>query len=157
MDFYDFAEKGVEKACETLGIEKPDVIFYQIEDGEDCNIHSVFFKDDYSIGFDISAFHHPFQIVAAAFHESRHAFQWQIIKGLYDGEEIISNITKEKWKMEFSEYKPPSKNARLEKQYLIQDIEIDAILFAYRECKDFLDAEDLAPVELMYLISENDV
>ncbi len=35
--------------------------------------------------------------------------------------------------------------------------EIYAILFAYRECKDFLDAEDLVPVELMHLISENDV
>jgi len=121
--------------------------FYKTDGNDDLNIRSVFFKEKYQIGFDSEAleFAHPFQIAAAAYHESRHAFQWQIINGLYTGEEKVELSIIKTWEKEFFEYTSPSNDVDKEKEYLFQEIEKDAISFSYNQWKGIIDDDILIP------------
>ncbi|MFA7105722.1 MAG: hypothetical protein WC154_00325 [Candidatus Izemoplasmatales bacterium] len=141
------AEIAVKKACEILQIEEPEVVFYKTEGKDDLNIRSVFFKEKYQIGFDSDALKvaHTFQIAAAAYHESRHAFQWQVVNDLYTGNEVVNIITKKSWMNDFMNYDSPSIDEKEEKEYLSQSIEVDAVMFAYQQWKDIIDKDILIP------------
>lgn len=150
MDNFYLAEISVKKACELLQIEEPEVVFFRTDGNDNLNIRSVFFKDKYQIAFDSKALEvaNPFQIVAAAYHESRHAFQWQVINGLYTGTEEVNEDTIEVWKTEFNNYNSPSIDDNKEKEYLLQEIEVDAVLFAYNQWKKIIDEKELIPTKI---------
>lgn len=154
IDCFDMAEVAVKKACEVLQIEEPEVVFYKTDGNDNLNIRSVFFKENYQIGFDSEALEvaHPFQIAAAAYHEARHAFQWQVVNDLYTGNEVVDIITKKSWLNDFMNYDSPSINKTQDKEYLSQAIEVDAVMFAYYQWKDIIDIDILIPKELEDLI-----
>lgn len=150
MDNFDLAQIAVRKASKILHIKEPEVVFFKTEGNDDLNIRSVFFKEIYQIGFDSEALEVAplFQIVAAAYHESRHAFQWLVINGLYTGRELIEQETIDVWRSEFCNYTSPSLDDYKEKEYLLQEIEVDAILFAYNQWEDVIDEDVLIPAKI---------
>ncbi|MDY0316139.1 MAG: hypothetical protein RBQ63_00025 [Acholeplasmatales bacterium] len=132
MDNYEIAIKGVQFAAHLLEIETPDVQFFSNQSYSDRGINSVFLKDEYIIAFNEEWLEQadPMEVQVTCFHESRHAFQWKCINGEIQTE--IDSNTIQKWEQEMSNYNQPSQSEKPEEAYLKQEIEIDAIAFAYR-------------------------
>ena len=101
-------------------------------------INSIFLRERYIIAFNEEWIEHanPMQIQVTCFHESRHAFQWKLVKGDYQGKSNIDAKTIQIWKEEMSNYNSPTKKDIPEEEYLSQKIEIDAIAFAHYYMKE---------------------
>jgi hypothetical protein len=114
MDNYNFAEIGVEKASKLLEIEEPEIFFFTTESANHNDVNAIFFKEDYSIGFNSSWVEqaNTSEILLTAFHGTRHAFQYSVINKKYSGKEMISPELVAKWKQEFSEYEQPKNLTR---------------------------------------------
>lgn len=85
------------------------------------------------------------EIQVTCFHESRHAFQWKVIIGEYNGTEVVDSITIQKWKKEMNEYSQPTKKDIPEEEYLMQEIEIDAIAFAHKMMLEYFGVKTFIP------------
>ena len=64
------------------------------------------------------------EVMVTCFHESRHAFQHEIINDRYNGNIKIDSATKELWLKETNDYKSRY-NDSSDEYYLIQDLELD--------------------------------
>ncbi len=145
MDNYEIAIKGVKFAAHTLEIETPDVQFFSNQSYSSRGINSVFIKDEYIIAFNEEWLEQadPMEVQVTCFHESRHAFQWKCINGEIQTE--IDSLTIQKWKDEMSNYNQPTKKDVPEEEYLKQEIEIDAILYAHLMMLEHLDVKTFIP------------
>ncbi|AUD62680.1 hypothetical protein BK010_03415 [Tenericutes bacterium MO-XQ] len=132
MDNYKVAINGTKLAAQILGIDTPDVQFFYNKDLTGKGINSIFLKEDYIIAFNEEWVEqaNPMEIQVTCFHESRHAFQWKCINE--DGPSNVELSTLQIWKKEMNEYSQPTKKDIPEEEYLMQEIEIDAIAFAHK-------------------------
>jgi hypothetical protein len=123
MDNYQVAINGTSLAARILGIETPDVQFFYNQDLTKKGINSIFLKDKYIIAFNEEWIEqaNPMEIQVTCFHESRHAFQWEVINSEYTGTEIVDSVTIQKWKDEMSNYNSPTKKDIPEEEYLKQE------------------------------------
>lgn len=85
------------------------------------------------------------EIQVTCFHETRHAFQWKLIQGEYQGDCNIDSKTIQIWKEEMSNYNSPTKKDMPEKEYLSQKIEIDAIAFAHLQMNELFEINTIIP------------
>ena len=147
MDNYEVAINGTTLAARILGIETPDVQFFYNQDMTVKGINSIFLKERYIIAFNEEWIEqaNPMEIQVTCFHETRHAFQWKLIAGEYQGESNIDPRTIEIWKNEMSNYNSPTKKDIPEQEYLRQKIEIDAIAFAHFQMKKIYNVKSFIP------------
>ncbi len=124
MDNYEVAINGTTLAARILGIETPDVQFFYNQDMTEKGINSIFLKERYIIAFNEEWIEqaNPIEIQVACFHETRHAFQWKLITGEYQGESNINSKTIQIWKEEMSNYNSPTKKEIPEEEYLKQKL-----------------------------------
>ena len=151
MDNFELAMMGVKIACKVLQIKMPEVLFFNNKTLDEKGINAIFQKEDYIIAFSenwIKSVKTNMEIMITCFHESRHAFQYQVIKGNYKGTESISNNTLELWKSEFNQYHAPSGEIENDNDYLYQDIEIDAISFAHKMMLEHFGVKTIVPDEV---------
>lgn len=78
-------------------------------------------------------------------HESRHAFQYNITNGLYNGEDNVNEDIIKQWKLEFKSYHSGSGVPSNDNKYLFQDIEIDAIAFAHKMMLEHFEVKTFIP------------
>lgn len=93
-------------------------------------IAAVFLKDDDYIAVNSVYNELSPSVVIFLAHESRHAYQWQVINGLLPAKE---SDDLDRWKYEFENHiKPASEINHPDdvKEYALQNIEIDAIAFS---------------------------
>jgi hypothetical protein len=147
MDNYQVAINGTSLAARVLGIETPDVQFFYNQNITKKRINSMFMKDKYIITFNEEWLDqaNPMEILITCFHETRHAFQWKVILGEYSGNEVIDSITVQKWKNEMNNYNQPTKKDIPNEEYLMQEIEIDAIVFAHKMMLEHFDVKTIIP------------
>ena len=90
------------------------------------------------------------EIMITALHETRHAYQ----KFCIDTRSREDIKTIEAWEKEFNQYNQPSgKNTPTDdSSYLKQEIEIDAVAFAYHQMKELFDVEVKIPEEIKEII-----
>jgi len=147
MDNYQVAISGTRLAAQILGIETPDVQFFYNKDLTKKGINSIFLKDEYIIAFNEEWIEqaNPMEIQVTCFHESRHAFQWKVITGEYNGTEVVNPVTVQKWKDEMNNYNQPTKKDIPEEEYLKQEIEISAIAFAHKMMLEHFGVKTVIP------------
>ncbi len=156
MDNYEVAINGTTLAARILGIETPDVQFFYNQDLTAKRINSIFLKEKYIIAFNEEWIEqaNPMEIQVTCFHESRHAFQWKLITGEYQGDSNIDSKTIQIWKEEMSNYNSPTKKDIPEEEYLSQTIEIDAIAFAHFQMKKIYNVTSFIPVSIKKEVKE---
>lgn len=147
MDNYEVAINGTTLAARILGIETPDVQFFYNQDMTEKGINSIFLKERYIIAFNEEWIEqaNPIEIQVTCFYETRHAFQWKLITGEYQGESNINSKTIQIWKEEMSNYNSPTKKEIPEEEYLKQKIEIDAIAFAHFQIMKLYNVKSIIP------------
>jgi hypothetical protein len=147
MDNYQVAINGTSLAARILGIETPDVQFFYNQDLTKKGINSIFLKGEYVIAFNEEWIDqaNPMEIQVTCFHESRHAFQWKVITGEYNGTEVVDTHTIHKWIDELNNYNSPTKKDIPEEVYLKQEIEIDAIAFAHKKMLEHFGVNTVIP------------
>jgi len=91
------------------------------------------------------------EVMVTCFHESRHAFQHEIINDRYNGNIKIVSATKELWLKETNDYKSRF-NDSYDEYYLIQDLEIDAIAFAHKMMLEHFGVKTVIPKAIDKLI-----
>lgn len=147
MDNYEVAINGTTLAARILGIETPDVQFFYNKELTAKGINSIFLKEKYIIAFNEEWIEqaNPMEIQVTCFHESRHAFQWKMIQGEYQGKSNIDSKTIQIWIEEMSNYNSPTKKDIPEEEYLKQKIEIDAIAFAHYQIMKLYNVKSIIP------------
>lgn len=147
MDNYEVAINGTTLAARILGIETPDVQFFYNQDLTKKGINSIFIKEKCIIAFNEEWIEQatPMEIQVTCFHETRHAFQWKLINGEYQGSNNVDSKTIEIWKNEMSNYNSPTKKDIPEEEYLRQEIEIDAIAFAHLQMNKLYNVKSVIP------------
>lgn len=83
------------------------------------------------------------EVQVTCFHESRHTMQWKCINCEIKTE--TDPITLQKWKHEMNNYNQPTKKDFPEEEYIKQEIEIDAILYAHMMMKEHFNVTTLLP------------
>ncbi len=123
------------------------MLFFYNQDLKEKGINSIFLKDKYIIAYNEEWIEqaNPVEIQVTCFHESRHAFQWKVINSEYTGTEVTDPITIQKWKDEMSNYNSPTKKDIPEEEYLMQEIEIDAIAFAHFQVERLYNIKSVIP------------
>ncbi|HAX02700.1 MAG: hypothetical protein A2Y45_01325 [Tenericutes bacterium GWC2_34_14] len=146
MDNYEIAMTGVEIASKILGIKTPEVRFFVNDDINKKDINAVFLRNDNIIGFNETWLESVewLEVMVTCFHESRHAFQHEVINNRYKGNIKIDSPTKELWVKETSEYKSKFTNSS-DETYLMQDMEIDAIAFAHKMMLVHFEVKTIIP------------
>ncbi|XMB73086.1 hypothetical protein RJI07_04020 [Mycoplasmatota bacterium WC30] len=151
MNNFEIAINGVRLASNLLGIKPPEVTCF-IDDNLNCKgINSMFLKDAYEISFssewiEMSTW---LEILAACFHEARHAFQYVFIRAEYNGKEKISDEEIKVWKQEISSYEQPSGILENDEFYLNQEIEIDAIAYAHYQMYKQFKVKTVIPISIL--------
>ena len=154
MDNYEIAITGVEIASKILGIKTPDVRFFVNDDINKKGINAVFLRNDNIIGFNETWLESVewLEVMVTCFHESRHAFQHEVINNRYNGNIKIDSTTKELWVKETSEYKSKFTNSS-DETYLMQDMEIDAIAFAHKMMLEHFEIKTIVPDSIRNKVS----
>lgn len=151
MDNYQLAMMGVKIASKILHINAPEVRFFIDKNSVERCISAVFNPELYLIAFNenwLENIENNLEIMVTCFHESRHAFQYNIIKGLYNGEDIVNEDTIKQWKQEFESYHSGSGVPSKDSKYLVQDIEIDAIAFAHKMMLEHFEVKTIIPQKI---------
>lgn len=152
MDNFELAMMGVKVAAKILQIKTPEVRFFNNKQADGKGINAIFRKDENIIAFNenwIDGVENNMEIMVTCFHESRHAFQYQVIKGDYIGTETIDKDTIDIWKSEFDQYHTPSGDISSDNGYLFQNIEIDAIAFAHKMMLEHFKVKTIIPGEII--------
>lgn len=71
------------------------------------NINTVFNPSHYAIAFNenwTKNLENNLEIMVTCFHESRHAYQYSVINGLFKNEDIVIKQTIKQWKQGFKSY-----------------------------------------------------
>ena len=136
---------GVTKAAKFLNFKAPEVVFFGAHELPNQAISSLYhrqnnlivFNDDWLLASD------EFEILASAFHESRHAYQFDSIKK----KKNESQETLDLWEKEFEGYISPTDTLDVvqDSPYLRQSIEIDAIAFAHFLLFKLFDLKTVIP------------
>lgn len=81
--------------------------FFVNQDINNKGINAVFLRDDNIVGFNETWLNSVewLEIMVTCFHESRHAFQHEVINDRYNGNIKIDTVTKELWTKETNDYK----------------------------------------------------
>lgn len=147
MDNFQVAIAGVKIAAKVLDIGDVNVEFLEKSYFPNPEINAVFLKENITVVFNKewiinSTF---LEIMVAAFHETRHAYQYfQITES-----ELMKYQQKEetvrKWSIEFEKYIKPCTYSDLEIDYMNQDIEIDAIAFSCFLIKKLFEINTIVP------------
>ena len=155
MDNYEIAMTGVEIASKILGIKTPEVRFFVNNDINNKGINAVFLKDDNIICFNETWLESVewLEVMVTCFHESRHAFQHEVINNTYKGKIIVDTETKKIWINETSEYKSKFTNSS-DEIYLMQDMEIDAIAFAHKMMLEHFEIRTIIPDKIKSRVIE---
>lgn len=151
MDNFELAMMGVKVAAKILQIKTPEVRFFNNKHADEKGINAIFRKEENIIAFNenwIDGVENKMEIMVTCFHESRHAFQYQVIKGDYMGTETVDKDTIDIWKSEFTQYHTPSGDVSSDNRYLFQDIEIDAIAFAHKRMLEYFKVKTIIPDEI---------
>jgi len=151
MDNYELAMMGVKIASKILQIDAPEVRFFIDEIAYGRSINAVFNPRHYAIAFNenwIESLENNLEIMVTCFHESRHAFQHNVINGLFKGEETVTIETIKQWKQEFESYHSGSGIPSKDSKYLVQDIEIDAIAFAHKMMLEHFQVKTIIPHQI---------
>jgi hypothetical protein len=147
MDNFEVAISGVALAARILNIKTPDVQFFNDKKYNEKGINAVFLKDKMIIAFNeiwiTSA--NILEIQTTCFHETRHVFQYLIVSGTYEGNEVIEQATINTWKKDMENYERPSGVLENDEDYLTQDIEIDAIAFAHKMMLEYFEVITIIP------------
>lgn len=130
MSEYEFLLNGVKLVSKILDIDFPSIEIKKINQEK---INAMYIKEYNTIIFDSEWIKNAnlAELMITCFHESRHAFQWQIINDKYFGKVNVNSKTKEIWEKEFNNYQAPAGEFCADLSYIFQDIEIDAITFSY--------------------------
>jgi len=149
MDNYEIAMTGVEIASKILGIKTPEVRFFVNEDINNKGINAVFLRDDNIVGFNETWLKSVewLEVMVTCFHESRHAFQHEVINDRYNGNIKIDSATKALWTKETNDYKSRFDDSS-DDVYLIQDIELDAIAFAHKMMLEHFGVKTVIPNQI---------
>lgn len=145
----EIAELGVSLASNLLGLSELIILYRPASHFSGDDVNALFIKSKYFIVFKDEWIEtaYQFDILTSAFHETRHAYQNAQVDF---PEEFKYKELKEvidKWKMELANYKAsPNISEEHDKQYLDQDIELDAIAFEHYLAMR-LFKEDLEPHE----------
>jgi len=156
MDNFEVALIGVNIASKILQINKPEVRFVSNEDMIEQKISAIYLKDENIIAFEKLWVETAnwLEVQATCFHEVRHAFQYNVIKGEYDGDEILDERTVRRWKDEFSQYHQCQGGLHGGDTYLFQDIEIDAIAFSHYQMNQHFKVKTFLPYQIKNLVLE---
>ena len=97
MDNYEQAIKGVEFASKILQIRTPEVRFFTNEEINNRHVNALYKDHDNIIAFNEQWLKtvNNIEVQVACFHESRHAFQYEVVNGIYRGYlqiDLIINI-----------------------------------------------------------------
>ncbi|MGE4378585.1 MAG: hypothetical protein AB7E16_01575 [Candidatus Izemoplasmatales bacterium] len=156
-DNYQLTMMGVKIASEILRINAPEVRFFIDKNSDERSINAVFNPELYVIAFNenwLNAVENNLEIMVTCFHESRHAYQYNVIKGLYQGQDIVSEDTIKQWKQEFESYHSGSGVPSKDSKYLVQDIEIDAKAFAHKMMLEHFEIKTIIPKPIKNLVLE---
>jgi len=153
MDNFDIAVTGVKIASKILGINTPDVRFFVNEEINNKGINAVFMRTDNIIGFNELWLDTVewLEVMVTCFHESRHAFQHEVINDKYKGNIEIDSQTKQLWIKETNEYKSKFSDTP-DDVYLMQDLEIDAIAFAHKMMLEHFEVKTIIPDQIKLLV-----
>ncbi len=144
MDNYDAVIASIKIASKILNIEEPTFRVFTLDDLEKRNINAVYLKENNIIAFNELWLEEAnvAEILLTSLHEARHAFQWEVITNVYTGSETIDENTKRLWKEEFNNYHSTTGFVENDKKYISQDIERDAIDFAYTTMLEYINIEE---------------
>jgi len=119
-------------------------------------INSIFLKDRWIIAFNEAWIESAnyLEIQITCFHETRHAFQYLVVKGEYKGNEKIDQQTIKQWKQDISNYEQPSGVLENDEDYLKQEIEIDAITFVHYIIKEMYEIQTQIPIVIKTQVYE---
>jgi hypothetical protein len=84
----------------------------------------------------------PDEVLLAAFHEVRHAYQKSQIDAMRYGVYTEPSNLIQRWKIEFDAYHRTNDSKSIDLQYLEQGIEIDARKFANKTLQRFYSTEE---------------
>jgi hypothetical protein len=155
MDNFELAMVGVKIASKILQLKTPEVRFFNNKSLDEKGINAIFRKDEYMIAFNenwVENVKNNMEIMITCFHETRHAFQYQVINGDYMGTETVDKDTIDMWKSEFTQYHRPSGEIENDNDYLYQDIEIGAISFAHKMMLEHFKVKTIIPDEIKVLV-----
>jgi len=148
MDNYQLAMMGVKIASKILHINAPEVRFFIDKNSDERRINAVFNPELYVIAFNenwLDTVENNLEVMVTCFHESRHAYQYNVINRLYKGEDIVNEDTIKHWEQEFKSYHRGSGVPSKDNKYLFQDIEIDAIAFAHKMMLEHFEVKTFIP------------
>ena len=148
MELFELAMYGVKIASKILQINAPEVRFFDDKNADQRDINAIFDPKLYVIAFNenwLDKVENNLEVLVSCFHESRHAFQYNVIKELYSGDEVVSEIIIAKWKYELENYQVGAGIESLDGNYLFQDIEIDAIAFAHKMMLEHFEVKTIIP------------
>ena len=152
MDNFELAMMGVKIASEILHINAPEVRFFIDKNSDERSINAVFNPKLYIIAFNenwLDTVQNNLEVMVTCFHESRHAYQYNVINGLYQGKDIVNEDTIKQWKHEFESYHSGSGVPSKDSKYLVQDIEIDAIAFAHKMMLEHFEVKTIIPESII--------
>ena len=147
MDNYEVVINGVKIAAKILEIEISEIRFFD-KASRNKSINAMFLIDKNIIAFNkewVNKATNINELLITCFHETRHVFQWEVINGKYNGDEVVSSKTKGVWRAEFNNYHSTTGNIDNDQEYLLQDIEIDAITFTYKLMSDYFSVKCTIP------------
>src|SRR5690554_5309684 len=148
MDNFELAMMGVKIASKILHINAPEVRFFIDKNSDERSINAVFNPELYVIAFNenwLDTVENNLEVMVTCFHESRHAYQYNVVNGLYQGKDAINGDTKNQWKQEFKSYHSGSGVPSKDSKYLVQDNEIDAIAFAHKMMLEYFEVKTIIP------------
>lgn len=130
-------------------MQTPEVRFFTNEAINKKGINAIYRKKDNIIAFNeqwIVAANH-IEVQVTCFHEARQLFQYEIVNDKYRGDIAIDEETIKLWKKELSDYKTILKD-KTNEEYLIQDIEVDAITFAHKMMLEHFKVKTIIPEDI---------
>lgn len=157
MDNYELAMMGVKIASKILHINTPEVRFFIDKNSDERSINAVFNPELYVIAFNenwLENVDNNLEVMVTCFHESRHAFQYNVINDLHKGELNVSEDCIKQWKQEFESYHSGSGVPSMDNKYLFQDIEVDAIAFAHKMMLEHFEIKTIIPKPIKNLVLE---
>ena len=157
MDKYALINYGIKLGSKVLGISEPSVVFVGNDVFGSSKINAMFLPEESSIVFNEYWVEEAteIEILITCFHELRHAFQHKAISNQHIGDEQIDSNKISLWKKEFDSYKQSKGELATEdEEYLLQDIEVDAIAFAHFMITSLFDLRTYVPDILKSLVSD---
>lgn len=124
---------GIEMASKLLDVKEPNVSYLPIRKATNQDVSAVYIPETNTISYNKTWLDQSSEvdILAATFHEVRHAYQYEMEKAMLKGKEVAEIELVKKWKEERSLYQVPLIGKHPQVHYLNQEIEIDAVAFAH--------------------------